>query len=76
MLLGCGNQSQIRKDNRIHSVDEEIYSFNSTIENLFPAEPLLYYCYSNRTTYNCINIDSPSWCLISCMPSLFVVRRA
>ena len=49
MLLGCGNQTQIKKDNRIYSIEEEVYSFTSTIENVYPAEPVLYYCYANKT---------------------------
>lgn len=49
MILGCGNQIQIKKDNRIYSTEEEIYSFVSTIENLPPVEPILAYIFSNKT---------------------------
>lgn len=59
MILGCGLQTQIKKDNRIYSIEEEVYSFTSTIENLYPAEPLLYYCFSNKTMYNHDYLDSP-----------------
>ena len=49
MLLGCGMQQQVKSDNRIYSLEEEIFMFVSPLEDLFPVEPLLYYCYSNRT---------------------------